>query len=86
MYDLNYQQYYYAFGKVIKELGLSESHRPHDPRKQFVTMALKAGADPMAVKLMVGHKINDVTEKSYTDRDIEWLRSDIEKIDASVYK
>lgn len=86
LYDLDYQQYYYVFKQTMKKLGLSDKHRPHDPRKQFVTMALKAGADPMAVKLIVGHKISDVTEKAYTDRDIEWLRRDIEKIDASVYK
>jgi len=84
--DLSYQQYYYVFKKTMSHFGIDEGHRPHDPRKQFVTMALKAGADPMAVKLIAGHRISDVTEKSYTDRDLEWLRNDLEKIDASVYK
>lgn len=86
LYDIKYHQYYYAFNKAIEKMGLAPEHRPHDPRKQFVTMALKAGADPMAVKIIVGHKISDITESSYTERDIEWLRRDIEKIDASVYK
>ena len=84
--DLSYQQYYYLFKKTMNHFGMDEGHRPHDPRKQFITMALKAGADPMSVKLMAGHKITDITEKSYTDRDVEWLRQDLEKIDASVYK
>lgn len=34
-----------------------------------------------AIKLIVGHKIEDITESTYTDRDIEWLRQDIEKIE-----
>lgn len=29
---------------------------------------------------LVGHAITDVTEKVYTERDLEWLRSEIEKI------
>lgn len=82
---INYQQYYYAFKKKVKKLGLNVKHTPHDPRKQFTTMALKAGADPMAVKKLVGHVIHDVTEEAYTERDLEWLRADIEKIDASQY-
>ena len=83
---MDYQQYYYQFKRTIKALGLDTKHRPHDPRKQFVTMAKKAGVDDMAIKKIVGHKTSDVTEAAYTDRDLEWLRSDIEKIDASVYK
>lgn len=33
-----------------------------------------------AIKKIVGHKIQDITEATYTERDIEWLREDIEKI------
>ena len=40
----------------------------------------KAGVDPLVVKRLVGHKINDVTEKVYTYRDLDWLREDIEKM------
>ena len=36
--------------------------------------------DNNAIKAIVGHKASDITESAYTDRDIEWLRSDIEKI------
>ena len=55
-------------------------HRAHDPRKQFVTMGKKAGVNEYALKKMVGHIITDLTERVYTDRDLEWLRNEIEKI------
>ncbi len=36
--------------------------------------------DEYALKEMVGHSIQDITESVYTIRDLEWLREDIEKI------
>lgn len=62
------------------ELNLNPEHRPHDGRKHFVTMAKKYGVDEYAIKYMVGHKISDITEKVYTQREFEWLKDEIEKI------
>ena len=39
----------------------------------------KSGMDEYALKEMVGHTIQDITESTYTVRDLEWLREDIEK-------
>ena len=61
-------------------LKLNPLHRPHDGRVQFVTMAKKADVDEYVIKKIVGHYIDDVTEKSYTKRDIEWIRTEMEKI------
>ncbi len=79
-WQLTYDKYANRFDSVIQELGLNPEHRPHDPRMTFVTRAKKAGVDEHAIKKMGGHKIKDITEETYTERDIEWLRSDIEKI------
>ena len=49
-------------------------HRPHDGRVQFVTTAKKAVVDEHVIKKIVGHCIDDVAEKSYTKRGIEWIR------------
>ena len=49
-------------------------HRPHDGRVPFVTTAKKAGVDEHVIKKIVGHCIDDVAEKSYTKRGIEWIR------------
>jgi len=77
---LNYERYKHAFSKVISKLKLNPDHRAHDPRKHFVTAAKNAKMDEYAIKYIVGHEIDDVTEKIYTDRNIDWLKTEIEKI------
>ena len=79
-WKLTYDKYANRFNSVIDELKLNPKHRPHDPRKTFATALKRAGADDGAIKKMIGHKIKDITESAYTERDIEWLREDIEKL------
>lgn len=68
------------FLDVMTEYGLDITHSPHDCRKQFITMGKKYDMDEYAIKRIVGHAITDITENVYTDRDISWLKSQIEKI------
>ena len=79
--NMTYDQYKYRFGNVIRSLALVNEHRPHDCRKTFITRLKKAGASDGAIKRLVGHKITDITEGIYTDRDVEWLREDVEKLE-----
>ena len=46
----------------------------------FVTLAKKAEMDEYALKRIVGHKIDDLTERVYTRRTVEWLISELDKI------
>lgn len=77
---LTYDKYDYRFKKIKEALNLNPDHRPHDGRSTFITAAKKAGADEYAIKRIVGHSIKDVTENVYTQRDLEWMRQEIEKI------
>lgn len=77
---LTYDKYRQRFIKIRDELNLNSNHRAHDGRMHFITMAKKYGVDEYAIKYMVGHAINDVTEKIYTQRETEWFKSEIEKI------
>lgn len=77
---VTYDKYASRFKKVISQLKLNPNHRPHDPRTTFITRGKKAKMDEYALKEMVGHSIQDITESTYTVRDLEWLREDIEKI------
>lgn len=77
---MTYDKYAHRFRKIMGELGFSNDHRPHDPRKHFVTMAKKYKVDEYAIKYIVGHSISDITEKVYTERDLIWLKEEIEKI------
>ena len=75
-----YESFYKKFRIVIKKYNLNSEHKPHDGRKQFITMAKNKGVDEYAIKRIVGHAIQDITENIYTVRDIEWLKAEIEKI------
>ena len=79
-WKITYDKYSTRFEKVIAALGLNPEHRPHDPRQTFITNGKKFGMDEYALKEMVGHTIQDITESTYTIRDLEWLREDLEKI------
>lgn len=77
---ITYDRYQRCFNMIRDKLKLNPEHRPHDGRKHFVTMAKKAGVDEYTIKYMVGHKISDITEKVYTQREFEWLKEEMEKI------
>lgn len=56
------------------------THLPHDTRHTFISNMDTAGANPAAVKRIVGHAGNGITEKVYTHKDIEELKRNIELI------
>ena len=72
--------YYKVFNQALKAAGIIEPHTPHDCRHTFATLLNNAGANPVAVKKLMGHSSNDLTERIYTHKDIEDLRKEIEKI------
>lgn len=76
---LDYRMYVNYFNKTLKELNI-EKHSPHDCRKFFITTAKEFSLDEYAIKLIVGHHISDLTERIYTERSIDWLNSEIQKI------
>lgn len=78
--DLKYAQYWHGFTNEIKRLSLNPTHKPHDCRVFFISKAKQHAMDEYAIKLIVGHTIDDITERVYTKRDFSWLKSEIEKI------
>ena len=77
---MTYDKFYQRHKSIVKKLYLNDQHSCHDGRKHFVTQAKKYQVDEYAIKRIVGHEISDITEKVYTQRDLEWLRAEIEKI------
>lgn len=57
---------------------LKMSHKPHDCRHTFATLADNAGANKLAIKRIMGHASKDITDKVYTHKDIEELRKAID--------
>ncbi len=78
--NMTYRIYYKKFKRALESTKISDNHKPHDCRKQFVTLAKKYNVDEYAIKRIVGHSIKDITESVYTDRSNEWLLNEISKI------
>jgi len=75
---MTYDKYRKRFQKIMDRLNLK--HSPHETRHTFITKAKECNIDEYILKLIVGHAIEDITEKVYTHRTIEQLKSEIEKI------
>ena len=80
LFPIVYKAYYEDFKRTMEKYNMNVDHRPHDCRKHFITMAKKAGMDEYAIKLIVGHAIQDITEAVYTQRDIKWLHRELSKL------
>ena len=78
--SMSYRYMIYHFNAFISMCNLSSEHRPHDGRKHFVTQAKKYKMDEYAIKYIVGHTIKDLTERTYTQRELSWLAEELEKI------
>lgn len=74
----NYSKFSREFNKLKIELNFN--HTPYDGRHTFITKMKKAGANEYILKRIVGHSIDDITEKVYTHRDIKELYDEIIKI------
>ena len=78
---LKYPKYADYFNSIVATLNINPEHKPHDCRKQFVTMAKKYKLNDYAIKRMAGHSIDDITEALYTDRSFDWLYEELCKIE-----
>lgn len=76
--SMTYDKYRARFKKVMEKLKMN--HKPHDTRHTFITLAKEYNMDEYIIKLIVGHAIEDVTEKIYTHRTMEQLKKEIEKV------
>ena len=80
---LSYERFVKLISMLCTEFGLSK-HKGHDGRLTFTTLAKRAGVDEYVIKRVLGHRINDLTERVYTVRSEEWLKEEIEKISVGV--
>ena len=76
--NMSYDDYRNRFDKIMKKLNMN--HKPHDTRHTFITMAKHSKMDEYILKLIVGHKIQDITENVYTHRKQNELVKAIKKL------
>ena len=79
---LSYDQWLSRFHKIIKILNFKGNLTPHSTRHTFITKAksLNVNMNEYILKQIVGHKIEDMTERVYTHREIEELITEMNKI------
>lgn len=76
---MHYQTYRKEyFDPIMKRLGMQ--HLPHDCRHTFATRLSNAGANPTAIKKLIGHANYETTERIYTHKDMMQLRTAIERL------
>ena len=76
---MTYDKYRGRFNKVVESLQMD--HHPHETRHTFITKAKRVRMEEYILKRIVGHAINDNTEKTYTHREIEELKAEMRKIE-----
>lgn len=75
---LNYDRYKKIFRDLMQRLEME--HLPHDCRHTFASLADTAGMNKTAVKRIMGHSSNDITEKVYTHKDAAELLANVNMI------
>ena len=68
---------YTVFKKRFKEV--LPGYQIHDTRHTFISMMTEAGNDPRIIKVIVGHKTNDITDL-YTHITLEAKLEAVNKI------
>ena len=68
-YNTNFVPYLWI--PLMEKAGINDTHRPHDTRHTFVSMATEAGIDERIIQQIVGHAGKNVTESVYTHISME---------------
>ena len=73
-----YNVYWESFKVMMNRLGME--HLPHDGRHTFASLADTAGMNKIAIKKIMGHASNDITEKVYTHKEVSELLENVNMI------
>ena len=73
--NMTYDKYRKRFMKVMEKCKIN--HSPHECRHTFITIAKSNNMDEYILKLIVGHEIRDITEKVYTHRNIDQIKTEM---------
>lgn len=73
-----YTTYKRHFKEEMNKLGMV--HTPHDCRHTFATRCDLFGVNDLVVKLVLGHKVEDITKGIYTHKDLQEMVKEINKI------
>lgn len=73
-----YQTLRWRFDRYLKRLNLK--HLPHDTRHTAATLMYNSGMDEMYIKLILGHRLDDITQRVYIHTTPKTLVTEINKV------
>lgn len=73
-----YQTLRWRFDKYLQGMGME--HLPHDTRHTTATLMNDSGMPEMYIKLILGHRIDDITQKVYIHTKPDKLVEEINKV------
>lgn len=73
-----YQTLRWRFDRYLKKMGLN--HLPHDTRHTTATLMHDCGMPEMYIKLILGHRIDDITQKVYIHTTPDRLVTEMNKV------
>ena len=73
-----YSTYKRHFKEKMDRLGME--HTPHDCRHTFATRCDFYKVNDLVTKLVLGHKVDDITKGIYTHKDLQEMLNEINKI------
>lgn len=76
LFDVSYPRFRTQFKKLMKSINCT--HTTHDCRHTVASLLDRYGANPNAVRSILGHKTGDITIKVYTHKAVRELRKTIE--------
>lgn len=79
-YSMTYDKYRRKWEKIKKAFPELAVHHMHETRHTFISQAKACGVNDYVLKLIVGHYVEDITERVYTHRKIDDLKKEMEKI------
>ena len=75
---LTRNKFYELFNNEMSKLSMK--HEPYDTRHAFSTLWKFSKRDSLARKRIMGHAVKDLTDDVYTHLDINFLRSELNKV------
>lgn len=73
-----YQTLRWRFDRYLKQLNMN--HLPHDTRHTAATLMHNAGVEEMYIKLIIGHRLDDITQRVYIHSNPNRLVEEINKV------
>jgi integrase len=69
-----------VFARILARAGVARPFRFYDLRHTSATLHRLAGADPLVIRLMLGHASRNLTDDLYSHLSIDYQKTELAKL------